>query len=69
MIAQHVSAKASYAAVSGLNKSRGARAVRARRAIARAFDRFDSRALMDDWWIRDERYDDDLDGWMDGRTE
>jgi len=36
MIAQHVSAKASYAAVSGLNKSRGARAVRARRAIARS---------------------------------
>ena len=24
---------------------------------------------MDDWWIRDERYDDDdLDGWMNGRT-
>ena len=38
MIAQHVSAKASYAAVSGLNKSRGARAVRARRAIARSID-------------------------------
>ena len=36
MIAQHVSAKASYAAVSGLNKSRGARAVRARRPIARS---------------------------------
>ena len=25
---------------------------------------------MDDWWIRDERYDDDddLDGWMNGWT-